>query len=115
MFELLGASVLLLPVEWLPISPHGFILMFYGLYYGVVSRDLANVCSTYMAVNMGYYKFDGIPSKSIPVNVCSLCDGELMKNVRLDKQQIKEEPIFKLNCGHSFHEVTNRYKHILYI
>ncbi|EMP24918.1 hypothetical protein UY3_17989 [Chelonia mydas] len=33
----------------------GVILLFYGLYYGVMGRDFAEICSDYMASTMGKY------------------------------------------------------------
>lgn len=35
----------------------GVIMLFYGLYYGVMGRDFAEICSDYMASTLGVKKF----------------------------------------------------------
>ena len=46
--------------------------MFYSLYYGVMSRDLAEICFEKMAASIGYYKCDkGIPDKHLEKDVCA--------------------------------------------
>jgi hypothetical protein len=52
MFTLLGLNILLL------IKPQtsmdcGLLVLFYGLYFGVVARDFAEVCSDIMAAHIG--------------------------------------------------------------
>lgn len=108
MCDFFGIS-LLLPAALTPLAPAGFMLCFYGLYYGVLGRDLANVCSTYMAHNLGYYSKEGIAEKNLPVNICAICDSELTRSVRLsDASTAADETIYTLNCGHKFHEFCLR-------
>ena len=104
MAEFLGVS-LLLPDWMTPVAPTGFVLLFYGLYYGVVSRDLCQLCSQALAVNLGYVAAKGeMPSKSLPSNTCAICDHQLHSSVRLTDQQSKaDEPVITTQCGHSFH------------
>lgn len=35
----------------------GVIMLFYGLYYGVMGRDFAEICSDYMASTIGVAHF----------------------------------------------------------
>ena len=76
MFTLFGLNVLVL------IKPNvamdfGLLLLFYGLYYGVVGRDFAEVCTDKMAANIGvsihnvsYLFIHGLSQQG----VCSFCE-----------------------------------------
>ena len=35
----------------------GVLLLFYGMYYGVLCRDIAEICSDRMASRIGYYRY----------------------------------------------------------
>lgn len=37
----------------------------YGLYFGIMSRDLAKILAARMAASIGYYSKDGLPSKHL--------------------------------------------------
>ena len=41
----------------------GILLLFYAVYYGVMARDLAEICAEKMASGIGYYTPSGIPSR----------------------------------------------------
>ena len=57
------------PTTWMDL---GLMCMFYALYYGVMSRDLAEICTEKMAASIGYYKCDkGIPDKHLEKDVCA--------------------------------------------
>jgi len=60
----------------------GILMMFYGLYFGVTGRDLAEAATDRMANNLGYVSRDGIPSKQANSNICVLCDEALSHVVR---------------------------------
>ncbi|KAL3319472.1 hypothetical protein Ciccas_001865 [Cichlidogyrus casuarinus] len=75
-----------------------FQMLLYGIYFGVVARDFAEVCSDKMASKIGYYSPEGITLKSLPPNTCSVCTLPLKINSEDD------EELFTLNCSHSFHE-----------
>jgi hypothetical protein len=49
----------------------GILLLLYGLYFGVLSRDLADRATARLAVRMGYYTEgkDAIPKRSLKSNV----------------------------------------------
>ena len=67
-----------------------------------------------MAVSMGYSAHRGeIPRKAVPVNVCAICDGELIKSFRpvghgATSDSGVEEKVHTLNCGHCFHDFCLR-------
>ena len=52
MFTLFGLNVLLLIKPQVAMD-FGLLLLFYGLYYGVVGRDFAEVCADKMAARIG--------------------------------------------------------------
>lgn len=52
--------------------------LFYGLYFGVLGRDVAEICSWRMNQSMGYTKKDDDePQRVLPDNICALCGLEL--------------------------------------
>jgi len=67
----------------------------YGLYYGVLTRDFAEICSETMASTIGYYEKTGISTRQLSLNVCAICGCQLECN---------SEKVFTLSCGHKFHE-----------
>jgi hypothetical protein len=79
-------------------------LIFYGLYYGVLGRDCAQVSTEWMASKLGYYSKEGMPSRVLAHNICAICDDVLFKNVRLGDDDTHNETVFTLSCGHQFHE-----------
>ena len=40
----------------------GVVMLFYGLYYGVVSRDFSETCTEMMAASIGVSKLGGTTS-----------------------------------------------------
>lgn len=52
MFTLLGLNLILLIKPQVSMD-FGLLLLFYGLYFGVVARDFAEVCSDTMATQIG--------------------------------------------------------------
>eukprot|EP00160_Parvularia_atlantis_P017105 Unigene5746_Nuclearia_a/m.17559 Unigene5746_Nuclearia_a/g.17559 ORF Unigene5746_Nuclearia_a/g.17559 Unigene5746_Nuclearia_a/m.17559 type:complete len:309 (+) Unigene5746_Nuclearia_a:302-1228(+) len=49
------------------------MLLFYGLYFGVLSRDFADMCSDRIATTLGFYSPDGIPSRGFNPSICGVC------------------------------------------
>ncbi|KAA0193646.1 RING finger protein [Fasciolopsis buskii] len=74
--------------------------LFYGLYYGVISRDFAEVCTDKMAAQIGYYVPQGMPMRRLDPTVCSICTNQLDTDCT--------EKVHKLNCQHSFHDCCIR-------
>jgi RING finger protein 121 len=70
----------------------GALLLFYGLYFGVLGRDCAEMCTDRLASVMGFTG-KGLPSKSLPPRTCCICGDEY-----------NPETAVKLNCSHQFHE-----------
>ncbi|CAJ0581217.1 unnamed protein product, partial [Mesorhabditis spiculigera] len=83
----------------------GILLLFYGLYYGVLGRDFAHICTDRMACKIGYYTENGLPKKTLSDNVCAVCDNHLEKTEEDDEEQ---EKTYRLSCGHEFHEFCIR-------
>lgn len=83
----------------------GLLLLFYGLYLGVVSRDLAEVCTDTMASKLGYYSTTGLPSRQLDPDTCALCGNKLLV---LHNENAIIEKTFRLNCQHLFHEFCIR-------
>jgi RING finger protein 121 len=52
MFTLFGLNLIFL-IKPGPVMDVGLMLLFYGLYYGVVGRDFAEVCTDHMAASVG--------------------------------------------------------------
>lgn len=78
----------------------GIIILFYGLYFGVLGRDIVVSLSDEMAVNMGYYGGQrGFPSKHLRDHVCAICGDTTDDSIKA--QGIK---VTSLDCKHSFHD-----------
>jgi RING finger protein 121 len=56
------------------ISQLGTYLLFYGLYFGVMGRDFAEVCAERLANKMGYSNSnDKFATRALPPNTCAIC------------------------------------------
>lgn len=86
------------PQSWMDVS---LLFIFYGLYYGVLGRDLSELCTDKMSASIGYYNVDGMPTKSLPKDLCGLCAHKLFVS-ETDVGVI--EDTYKLTCDHVFHE-----------
>lgn len=88
----------------------GFMLLFYGVYYGVLTRDFTDFLVDLLAANVGYYSpSSSLPSKSLNSNLCAICGRShagLPDKSDLDHQSCSEnnEKVFTLSCGHKYHE-----------
>ncbi|KNC55373.1 RNF121 protein [Thecamonas trahens ATCC 50062] len=82
---------------------YGSLMLFYGLYYGVLSRDAAELATSSMAVSMGIKtgKDDGLASRRFNPDVCAICGDGLD---RFDET----EKVCELDCKHAFHEFCIR-------
>eukprot|EP00475_Leptophrys_vorax_P000257 TRINITY_DN10152_c0_g1_i1.p1 TRINITY_DN10152_c0_g1~~TRINITY_DN10152_c0_g1_i1.p1 ORF type:complete len:353 (+),score=85.27 TRINITY_DN10152_c0_g1_i1:161-1219(+) len=111
----------------LPVMDTGVLLLFYGLYFGVLLRDCAELASDKLASHMGFYSKDGIPSRQVQKWICAICGGRVKdadansvdQNVAalmteeddpnsLSFLKAPVEEVFKLDCGHSYHEFCLR-------
>lgn len=116
MFTFFGLNFLLLlsPTTALDVS---LLVMFYGVYYGVLSRDIAEICSDRMAAKIGvklgvfyskhgsllklkflkYYTETGMPQRRLETNTCAICTNPIMV---LNNEEALIEESFSLPCGH---------------
>ncbi|KAG5446241.1 RING finger protein 121 [Clonorchis sinensis] len=76
------------------------LALFYGIYYGVISRDFAEVCTDKLAAQIGYHVPQGMPVRRLDPTVCSICTYPL--------ESTDNEKIHRLNCTHAFHDFCIR-------
>jgi RING finger protein 121 len=75
----------------------------YGLYFGVLGRDISEVCTEYVAAKIGYFTKSGMPLKNLASNVCAVCG----QNLQVEENG-EAEKSYKLPCHHVFHEFCIR-------
>ncbi|XP_005192189.1 E3 ubiquitin ligase Rnf121-like [Musca domestica] len=90
------------PHIWMDV---GLMFVFYGLYIGVLGRDISEICSERMASLVGYYTPQGIPTRHLEENVCAVCGNQLLVS---EKEEGIIENTYKLSCNHVFHEFCIR-------
>ncbi|XP_077290436.1 E3 ubiquitin ligase Rnf121 [Arctopsyche grandis] len=90
------------PHVWMDV---GLVFLFYGLYYGVLGRDISEICADKMAAHVGYYMPQGMPTRHLDNNVCAVCGNPLL--VAAGEEGVIENT-YKLTCGHVFHEFCIR-------
>ncbi|XP_076446649.1 E3 ubiquitin ligase RNF121-like [Babylonia areolata] len=83
----------------------GLLLMFYGLYFGLVARDVAQVCTDTMAAHIGYWSSTGLPCKRLEEDVCAVCGNQVL--LPANTHALLESTV-RLNCHHIFHEFCIR-------
>ncbi|XP_069362369.1 E3 ubiquitin ligase Rnf121 isoform X2 [Maniola hyperantus] len=66
------------PQSWMDV---GLMCMFYGVYFGVLGRDVAEYCTDKMAASIGYYTKEGMPTRHLESNVCAVCGNKLLVDV----------------------------------
>jgi len=72
----------------------GITIAFYGLYFGILNKDTVDELSSKMALNIGYIQKQGIPTKRLTNDVCSICGGHVDQ----------DDSSCKLECGHMYHD-----------
>mmetsp|Transcript_35095 Transcript_35095/g.99531 ORF Transcript_35095/g.99531 Transcript_35095/m.99531 type:complete len:429 (-) Transcript_35095:345-1631(-) len=82
------------------ITPSAAILwIWYGLYFGILGRDSAEVCADTMSKRLGTGR-----KLSVSVNSCGICAQELRDFTHLGEQQGEGyEKTVQLACKHLFH------------
>ena len=82
---------------------YGSLMLFYGLYYGVLSRDAAEMATSSMAYSMGIKtkSDDGLPSRRFNPDVCGICGDPL-------DHFDGGENVCTLDCNHAYHEFCIR-------
>lgn len=91
----------------------GFILLFYGTYYGVLCRDFTDFLVDKLAAQIGYYNpSSALPSKSLRGNICAICgtdngDKESIDIDGLDREQTLLAETNSLNENEFHHDYEN--------
>nr|CAG8491667.1 5535_t:CDS:2 [Entrophospora candida] len=101
---LLCSLILEIFYEGAEIFELGIILLGYGLYFGVLSRDFVEICTDRMASTLGYYSKDGFPRKHLRANICAICGVAATGIGEKGEQAPANQKIFKLSCRHVFHD-----------
>ncbi|XP_034187311.1 E3 ubiquitin ligase Rnf121 isoform X2 [Osmia lignaria lignaria] len=83
----------------------GMLLLFYGLYFGVLGRDVAEICADKMASHVGYYVPGHMPTRTLEPGVCAVCGNRLLVS---ENEPGVIENTYKLSCEHVFHEFCIR-------
>ncbi|XP_035734029.1 RING finger protein 121-like isoform X1 [Vespa mandarinia] len=83
----------------------GILFLFYGLYFGVLGRDVAEICADKMASHIGYYAPGSMPTRTLEPGVCAVCGNKLLVS---EEEEGVIENTFKLSCEHVFHEFCIR-------
>ncbi|XP_071950100.1 E3 ubiquitin ligase Rnf121-like [Antedon mediterranea] len=83
----------------------GVLLLFYGLYYGVLGRDFAEIVTEFMAAHIGYYTKTGLPGRTLEANICAVCGQQIFIP---DEDEEVLERAYELGCKHRFHEFCIR-------
>ncbi|MFH4979420.1 hypothetical protein AB6A40_006129 [Gnathostoma spinigerum] len=86
------------------VMDYGLLLLFYGLYYGVLGRDFAHICTDRIACKIGYYTHDGLPKKRLESDICAVCGNHLEHGDDYEDS----EAVYRLSCNHVFHEFCIR-------
>ncbi|PVU97375.1 hypothetical protein BB561_000587 [Smittium simulii] len=89
---------------------YNLVILYYALYFGL---DLVNICIDKLSTSLGYYSVSGIPFKSLPSNICSICglimactNEETTSDASNAFHQVTTDthnPICTLDCKHKFH------------
>ena len=96
-------------VSGVSVGPIGFLMGCYSLYFGIMSRDLAEMCTNRIASQMGVgnLKSGELPMRQPRANMCAICGEALLASTRATASQnerAKEERVMVLDCKHQFHE-----------
>ncbi|XP_034933622.1 RING finger protein 121 isoform X2 [Chelonus insularis] len=83
----------------------GLLFLFYGLYFGVLGRDIAEICADKMASHIGYYAPGSMPTRTLDPGVCAVCGNKILVS---EHEEGVIENTYKLSCEHVFHEFCIR-------
>ncbi|KAI9097031.1 hypothetical protein DFS34DRAFT_622239 [Phlyctochytrium arcticum] len=90
------------------IFENGVILLFYGLYFGTLSRDFVDRLSDRMALSIGYYSRTGFPQKHLRSNMCGICGDSTAQSELGGGSAEGLDKLHRLGCGHTYHEACIR-------
>ena len=83
------------PNSW---SDSGVLFMFYGLYFGLLGRDISEICTDKMTTYIGYYSPRGLASRSLEPDICAICGNKILSAAN---EGILENT-YKLSCEHTY-------------
>lgn len=69
-------------------------MIFYSLYFAVLSKEIVRNLYLIMAKSTGYYSKEGIPGKMVSDGTCIVCTNSFDP----------KEKVLTLKCGHLYHE-----------
>ncbi|CAH1268167.1 RNF121 [Branchiostoma lanceolatum] len=104
MFTFLGVNLIFM-IKPETAMDFGVVTIFYGLYYGVLGRDFAEICADKIAATIGYYSTTGMPTRHLEPNVCAVCGQKII--IHEEEDGIIEKT-YRLGCDHLFHEFCIR-------
>jgi len=78
----------------------GGLCLFYGLYFGVLGRDVAELCTERMASSVGISKAQ---QKYYDPSRCAICNVDF-KDMEEASEHVIPEATYELACKHVFHE-----------
>ncbi|XP_043266940.1 RING finger protein 121 [Venturia canescens] len=90
------------PAVWMDCA---LLFLCYGIYFGVLGRDMAEICADTMASHIGYYAPGKMPTRTLEPNVCAVCGNRLLVS---EHEEGVLENTYKLSCEHVFHEFCIR-------
>lgn len=92
-------------VLFAPLVESGFslLLIWYGLYFGILTRDCAEVISDRMVGS--FTKHRKVVAQNTSIRDCALCGMELKDSMThiFDAEKKNEQASIQLNCKHIFH------------
>lgn len=104
---MLSGLGLLIPVTPDLIMEFGVVLIFYGVYFGVMGRDCAELCVDYMSAGMTYTASGkSLPKVELTKDMCAVCGQRIQ--IPTEDSPEPTERTYRLNCNHLFHEFCIR-------
>jgi len=83
----------------------GTLFMFYGLYFGVMGRDCAELAAEFMASSIGFTKAQ---EKYYDPSRCAICARDFKDPEASDSTIDVQAQTITLGCGHVYHEICIR-------
>jgi len=96
--------------EWFFSANAQILLFWYGVYFGVMTRDAAEVSSDLMAGTMGVGRGSGGHKLGFSMNHCGICGGQLPGLTMRSGEELQPgaEGHIRLPCKHAFHDYCIR-------
>ena len=85
----------------------GLTMVFYALYYGILSRDVAEMPTGTKIPYYGYYEPGRMPRLKLDPSVCALCGTKFLAGNCCRKEGVPEK-MCRLPCSHVYHEFCIR-------